>query len=300
MNFSVQYNSKFTNTHDRGVNMNRTIPNSMKEQSVQSYIQSLKKYPVLSQEEEQVLSKHAQTGDQNAKNKLIEANLKLVVMIARKYQNRGLALADLIEEGNLGLIHTVEKFDPTKGARFSTYATWWIRQHIERALMNQTRLIRVPVYFIKKYSKYLKLKNEIQYQQHDEKSQEELAAILDVKVENVDKITEFEQHDISLDTPMAQFERSPQDWLEDENMPDPFDVVEQQDNQALIESCLSHLSPQAIEVLEKRFGIHGFDDCTLEQIGKEMNLTRERVRQIQNKALNQLNRECRLNGLSDD
>lgn len=276
--------------------MGRMKPYYIQDQSVAGYIKSLNKYPVLSASDEHIIATHARLGDQNAKNKLIEANLRLVVCIAKRYLNRGLGLSDLIEEGNLGLIHTVEKFDPDKGARFSTYATWWIRQHIERALMNQTRLVRVPIYFIKKYSKYLKLKNDIQFQSQPPKSQVELAEYLDVKPDDVERFTDFVQKDISIDSPIAPFERSPEEWLEDENVPNPYDVLVHEDDRAFMESCLASLSEQSLEVLEKRFGIHGYDNLTLEEIGQEMNLTRERVRQIQNKAISQLNKQCRLRG----
>ncbi|MCS5708390.1 sigma-70 family RNA polymerase sigma factor [Candidatus Berkiella cookevillensis] len=264
--------------------------------SVQKYINSIKKINTLNAEQEKEIIKKAQQGDKKAKNILINAHLKLVVSIARRYQRRGLALSDLIEEGNMGLIYAVDKFNIEVGVRFASYATWWIRQSIERALMNQTRLIRVPIYFIKKYSKFLRLKNEIAFQKKPRQSPEEIAEYLNMSVESADKVINFEQQDISLDS-FAKPNQTPLwDLLYDEQNLDPVDAISQKHNHLLLEGLLKHLSAQELEVLEKRFGIHGYEHMSLAEIGKELNLTRERVRQIQNKALQHLHKDCKLNG----
>lgn len=266
------------------------------EPSVQKYMSAIKKINVLNAEQEKEIIKKAQQGDRKSKNILINANLKLVVSIARKYQRRGLALSDLIEEGNMGLIYAVDKFNIEVGVRFASYATWWIRQSIERALMNQTRLIRVPIYFIKKYSKFLRLKNEITFQKKPEQSPEEIAEYLDMSLESAGKVINFEQQDISLDSFVNSNQTPLSDLLYDEQNLDPVEVISQNNNHLLLETLLTHLSAQELEVLEKRFGIHGYEHMSLTEIGKELNLTRERVRQIQNKAIQHLQKDCKLNG----
>lgn len=271
----------YSHTHDR---------------TVQKYIDSIKKINALDAEQEKDVVKKAQQGDKKSKNILINAHLKLVVSIARKYQDRGLALSDLIEEGNMGLIYSVDKFNPDMGVRFSSYSTWWIRQSIERALMNQTRLIRVPIYFIKKYSKFLRLKNEITFQRKPQQSEKQIAEYLNMSAEAADKVINFEQQDISLDS-FAKPNQTPLwDLLYDEQSLDPIDTISQRHSHILLETLLRHLSAQEQEVLEKRFGIHGYEHMSLAEIGEELNLTRERVRQIQNKALQHLHRDCKLNG----
>ncbi len=270
------------------------------DQSVQKYIKEIKKINALNAEQEKEIIKKAQQGDKNAKDILINAHLKLVVSIARRYQRRGLALSDLIEEGNMGLIYAVDKFNIEIGVRFASYATWWIRQSIERALMNQTRLIRVPIYFIKKYSKFLRLKNEIAFQKKPQQSPQEIAEYLNMSLESADKVINFDQQDISLDS-FAKSNQTPLwDLLYDEKNLDPVETISQNHNHLLLETLLRHLSAQELEVLEKRFGIHGYEHMSLAEIGKELNLTRERVRQIQNKALQHLHKSCKLNGFGLD
>lgn len=271
---------------------------SIQDLSAQAYLQEIRKISLLSVEQEKALARRSKQGDIKATNELITSNLKLVICIAKRYQHRGVLLADLIEEGNLGLMHAVQKFDPEREIRFSTYSTWWIRQYIERAIMNQSRLVRVPVYFIKKYSKFLKLKNDILFKQEKNKSQEELAEYLEVDISHLSKITEFDQYDVSIDTPSASTDLSAHDWLKDDNVRDPIEEIEKEETAALIEKCIARLSPQAMEVIQRRYGIQGYEYHTLEEVGKEINLTRERVRQIQKKALNQLRRECMMRGMT--
>lgn len=268
------------------------------DRTVQKYIETIKHINALDADQEREIVRKAQQGDIKSKNILINAHLKLVVSIARKYQERGLALSDLIEEGNIGLIYAVDKFNPEMGVRFSSYATWWIRQNIERALMNQTRLIRVPIYFIKKYSKFLRLKNEIAFQKKPRQSEQEIADYLNMSIEAADKVVNFEQQDVSIDS-FARPSQTPfWDLLHDEQSIDPVDIISLKNSHILLETLLKHLSAQELEVLEKRFGIHGYEHKSLSEIGKELNLTRERVRQIQNKALQHLHRDYKLSGLN--
>lgn len=269
---------------------------SLSDQTTNYYLNQIKKIPVLNAEEERALFLAYQQGNPQAKRRLIISNLKLVVSIAKRYQSRGLQLSDLIEEGNLGLIYALDKFDLGKKVRFATYATWWIRQHIEKALMNQTRLVRVPIYFIKQYSKYLRLKNQITYQSDSVSTMKSQMDKLDLSIENFNKYASFEQYHFSLDSPVAPFETPAQEWLKDEDVNDPFEAVAQTESIKFVDNVLSYLTPQQIAVLEQRFGIHGYHEATLEEIGNELQLTRERVRQIQNKALSQLSNICSKKG----
>tara|TARA_R110002110_G_scaffold33533_1_gene114871 strand:+ start:197127 stop:198038 length:912 start_codon:yes stop_codon:yes gene_type:complete len=260
--------------------------------SINLYMQKIKNFPLLTQNQEVELSELIQHGDpeakKRAKKELITANLRLVVSIAAKYKGRGLGYGDLIEEGNLGLMHACEKFDSAMGTRFATYASWWIRQNIERALMNQARTIRLPVHFIKKFSKYLRLKNKMHFHENQNPTIAELANMLDVKEELIQKFIFCEQQNISLDNAAGNEAYPLYETLEDEHALNPIEDVQIKDTHTLIEQWLCKLEPQELSVIEKRFGFHGYEAQSLEKIGLALELTRERVRQIQNKALKKL------------
>ncbi len=261
---------------------------SFNSSSVNLYMQKIRSFPLLTRQQEVDLSERIQKGDKQAKQDLITANLRLVVSIAAKYKGRGLGYGDLIEEGNLGLMHACEKFDPTFGARFATYASWWIRQNIERALMNQARTVRLPVHFIKKFAKYLRLKDKLNASGKKSPTMTELANILDVKEETIQKFLFCEQHNISLDNVTRSSAHPLYETLEDEQVLNPVDSVQVKDTHDLIEQWLCKLEAQELAVIEQRFGFHGYEAKSLEKIGVDLGVTRERVRQVQNKALKKL------------
>lgn len=257
--------------------------------ATQIYLGEIGFSPLLSAEEEVYFSRLALKGDQAARKRMIESNLRLVVKIARRYINRGLALLDLIEEGNLGLIRAVEKFDPERGFRFSTYATWWIRQTIERAIMNQTRTIRLPIHVVKELNIYLRAARELSQKLDHEPTPEEIAASLDKPVEEVRKMLKLNEKITSVDTPVAgAAEKQLLDVIADEKELGPELELQDQDIRQHLVIWLEELNPKQREVLARRFGLLGYEPSTLEDVGHEIGLTRERVRQIQVEALRRL------------
>lgn len=257
--------------------------------ATQIYLGEIGFSPLLSAEEEVYFARLALKGDQAARKRMIESNLRLVVKIARRYINRGLALLDLIEEGNLGLIRAVEKFDPERGFRFSTYATWWIRQTIERAIMNQTRTIRLPIHVVKELNIYLRAARELSQKLDHEPTPEEIAAALDKSVEEVRKMLKLNEKITSVDSPVAgASEKQLLDVLADEKELGPELELQDQDIRQHLVIWLQELNPKQREVLARRFGLLGYEPSTLEDVGHEIGLTRERVRQIQVEALRRL------------
>ncbi|NOZ10632.1 MAG: RNA polymerase sigma factor RpoS [Gammaproteobacteria bacterium] len=269
--------------------------------ATQIYLREIGFSPLLSAEEEVYFGRKTQKGDAAARSRMIESNLRLVVKIARRYMNRGLALLDLIEEGNLGLIRAVEKFDPERGFRFSTYATWWIRQTIERAIMNQTRTIRLPVHVLKEINIYQRAAKMLAQKLDHEPSPEEIAELLDVPIEDVKKMLGLYERVASVDAPVeSDRERTLLDAIPDQNAVDPAEVLQSEKVQKYIGEWLDTLTEKQREVVERRFGLKGREVATLEQVGADVGVTRERVRQIQVEALQRLRTLLEKKGYSLD
>ena len=257
--------------------------------ATQLYLGEIGFSPLLSAEEEVYFSRRALKGDEASRKRMIVSNLRLVVKIARRYNNRGLALLDLIEEGNLGLIRAVEKFDPERGFRFSTYATWWIRQTIERAIMNQTRTIRLPIHIVKELNVYLRAARELSQKLDHEPTAEEIAESLDKPVQDVTKMLRLNEKITSVDTPIGgENDKVLLDVIADDKGHGPEEDIQDSDIKLNIIKWLEDLSPKQREVLARRFGLLGYEPSTLEDVGVEIGLTRERVRQIQVEALRRL------------
>jgi len=265
------------------------------------YLNEIGFSPLLTAEEEVYYGRKAQAGDDEARKRMIESNLRLVVKIARRYMNRGLALLDLIEEGNLGLIRGVEKFDPERGFRFSTYATWWIRQTIERALMNQTRTVRLPIHVVKEINIYLRAARQLSQTLDREPTPEDVAKLLDKPINDVKKMLGMNERITSVDSPTSKDSAtSLLDIIPDEHNTDPSLLLQNSDVQAHIDTWLSQLTEKQCAVVERRFGLHGYEVSTLEQIGNEIGVTRERVRQIQIEAIKRLRKILEKEGFSLD
>ena len=269
--------------------------------ATQIYLNEIGFSPLLSAEEEVYFSRRTQRGCEESRRRMIESNLRLVVKIARRYMNRGLAFLDLIEEGNLGLIRAVEKFDPERGFRFSTYATWWIRQTIERAIMNQTRTIRLPIHVIKEINQYLRASRKLAQQLDHEPTADEIADLLDRPLADIQRMIGLNEGTTSVDMPIGkEADRVLLDAIPDENNPDPSDLLQDDDVLAHLEHWLNELSDKQRAVVERRFGLHGRERATLEEVGNEIGVTRERVRQIQIDALRKLREVMERQGFSQD
>ncbi|OUR84398.1 RNA polymerase sigma factor RpoS [Colwellia psychrerythraea] len=257
--------------------------------ATQIYLSEIGFSPLLTAEEEVYFSRLALKGDEPSRKRMIESNLRLVVKIARRYNNRGLPLLDLIEEGNLGLIRAVEKFDPERGFRFSTYATWWIRQTIERAIMNQTRTIRLPIHVVKELNIYLRASRELIQKLDHEPTAEDIAQHLDRPVADVNKMLRLNERIASVDTPFAgESDKALLDVIADDKSTGPESDLQSEDMSNNIIHWLNELNTKQREVLARRFGLLGYEASTLENVGREIGLTRERVRQIQVEALKRL------------
>ena len=267
--------------------------------ATQLYLGEIGFSPLLTAEEEVYFARRSLKGCEASRKRMIVSNLRLVVKIARRYNNRGLALLDLIEEGNLGLIRAVEKFDPERGFRFSTYATWWIRQTIERAIMNQTRTIRLPIHVVKELNVYLRASRELSQKLDHEPTAEEIALALDKPVEDVTKMLRLNERITSVDTPIGgENDKALLDIIADEKEFSPEESLQDSDIKSNIVIWLEELNPKQREVLARRFGLMGYEPSTLEDVGAEIGLTRERVRQIQVEALRRLRDMLGHQGLS--
>ncbi|MBB1361379.1 MULTISPECIES: RNA polymerase sigma factor RpoS [unclassified Shewanella] len=267
--------------------------------ATQLYLGEIGFSPLLTAEEEVFFSRKSLKGCEKSRNRMIESNLRLVVKISRRYNNRGLALLDLIEEGNLGLIRAVEKFDPERGFRFSTYATWWIRQTIERAIMNQTRTIRLPIHIVKELNVYLRTARQLAQKLDHEPTAEEIAEKLDVSTGDVSRMLKLNERITSVDSPLSgDNEKALLDVIADDDSVGPDYRVQNEDLSNSIVGWLNELNTKQREVLARRFGLLGYEPSTLENVGAEIGLTRERVRQIQVEALKRLKDLLGAQGLS--
>ncbi|MDP1681280.1 MAG: RNA polymerase sigma factor RpoS [Burkholderiales bacterium] len=267
----------------------------------QIYLNEIGQNALLTPDEERRISRLMKQGDFESRQRMIECNLRLVVNIAKHYVNRGMALLDLIEEGNLGLIHALEKFDPERGFRFSTYATWWIRQNIERAIMNQSRTIRLPVHIIKELNIYLRAQRHLESHGTPDPTVEEIAHLVDCEVEEVRYIMSLNERTASLDAPLdIDPSLSIGEAIPDEQGVLPEFMLQRAEVEKYVHEWLNQLTAKQRSVIERRFGINGHDISTLEEVADAHGITRERVRQIQMEALQSLRKILRRNGVSKD
>ena len=278
-----------------------TVPDSVNiEDPVRMYLKEIGKVPLLTAEEEIELAKRMEAGDEEAKKRLAEANLRLVVSIAKRYVGRGMLFLDLIQEGNLGLIKAVEKFDYNKGFKFSTYATWWIRQAITRAIADQARTIRIPVHMVETINKLIRVSRQLLQELGREPTPEEIAERMEIPVERVREIIKISQEPVSLETPIGEEEDSHLgDFIQDDNVPVPADAAAFTLLKEQLTDVLATLTERERKVLRLRFGLDDGRARTLEEVGKEFNVTRERIRQIEAKALRKLRHPSRSRKLKD-
>ena len=282
-------------------NLDLSIPDGISiEDPVRMYLKEIGKVPLLSAEEEIELAKRMELGDQEAKKRLAEANLRLVVSIAKRYVGRGMLFLDLIQEGNLGLIKAVEKFDYRKGYKFSTYATWWIRQAITRAIADQARTIRIPVHMVETINKLIRVSRQLLQEYGREPTPEEIAEEMNMPADRVREILKISQEPVSMETPIGEEEDSHLgDFIEDDNMPAPADAAAFTLLKEQLVEVLGTLTEREQKVLRLRFGLDDGRARTLEEVGKEFNVTRERIRQIEAKALRKLRHPSRSRKLKD-
>lgn len=282
-------------------NIDLSVPEGVSiEDPVRMYLKEIGKVPLLSAEEEISLAQRMEEGDEEAKKRLAEANLRLVVSIAKRYVGRGMLFLDLIQEGNLGLIKAVEKFDYRKGYKFSTYATWWIRQAITRAIADQARTIRIPVHMVETINKLIRVSRQLLQELGREPTPEEIAAELDMPVERVREILKISQEPVSLETPIGEEEDSHLgDFIQDDNVPVPAEAAAQTLLKEQLDEVLDTLTEREQKVLRLRFGMDDGRARTLEEVGKEFDVTRERIRQIEAKALRKLRHPSRSRKLRD-
>ncbi len=282
-------------------NLDLSIPEGVSvEDPVRMYLKEIGKVPLLTAEEEIDLARRMEEGDEEAKKRLAEANLRLVVSIAKRYVGRGMLFLDLIQEGNLGLIKAVEKFDYRKGYKFSTYATWWIRQAITRAIADQARTIRIPVHMVETINKLIRVSRQLLQDYGREPTPEEIADKMELSVERVREILKISQEPVSLETPIGEEEDSHLgDFIQDENVPVPAEAAAFTMLREQLEEVLDTLTPREQKVLRLRFGLDDGRARTLEEVGREFNVTRERIRQIEAKALRKLRHPSRSRKLRD-
>ena len=284
-----------------GIDVDKTVPKNVPtDDPVRMYLKEIGKVSLLTAEEERELAIRMQNGDEEAKNKLCESNLRLVVSIAKRYLNRGLTFLDLIQEGNLGLIKAVDKFDYTKGFKFSTYATWWIRQAITRSIADQARTIRIPVHMVETINKLIRIQRQLLQEYGREPTAEEIAKELGITVEKVREIKKISQDPVSLETPIGEEEDSHLgDFIPDDDVQAPVDAAAYTMLKEQLMEVLDTLSEREKKVLMLRFGLEDGRPRTLEEVGKEFNVTRERIRQIEAKALRKLRHPSRSKKLKD-
>lgn len=292
-------NNSDTSTSSEDVDISKYETNAKALDATQLYLGEIGFSPLLTAEEEVLYARRALRGDEVSRKRMIESNLRLVVKISRRYSNRGLALLDLVEEGNLGLIRAVEKFDPERGFRFSTYATWWIRQTIERAIMNQTRTIRLPIHVVKELNVYLRTARELAQKLDHEPTAEDIALQLEKSVDDVNRMLRLNERVSSVDNPIGgDSDKALLDIIPDEKGGSPETSTQDDDIKNSIVHWLQELNPKQREVLARRFGLLGYEASTLEDVGREIGLTRERVRQIQVEGLRRLRDMLTHQGLS--
>ena len=264
------------------------------------YLDEIGISPLLTADEEKMYARRALQGDESARQRMIESNLRLVVKIARRYINRGLPLLDLIEEGNLGLIHAVKKFDPERGFRFSTYATWWIRQAIERGIMNQSRTVRLPIHIIKDINSCLRASRRLREEFDRAPTMQELADHLEREVADVERLMSLHERVTLRGNSLDKEGNAPVDRLRAKRSAEPSRCAQREHATDIVDHWVRELSAKQREVVERRFGLHGYHRATLEQIGNEIGVTRERVRQIQIDALKNLREMLESHGISGD
>jgi len=271
------------------------------EDVTQVYLNEIGAKPLLTPEEELATTRRVRAGEFDARQKMIEHNLRLVVNIAKHYLNRGIPLLDLVEEGNLGLIHALEKFDPERGFRFSTYATWWIRQSIERAIMNQSRTIRLPVHVVKEINVVLRAMRHLESADARDGTVERIAALIDRSPDDVRRILVLNEHIASLDAPLdIDPNHTVADVIADENSADPAALLQSAELDGLVTDWLEQLTERQRAVIQRRYGLNGYEIETLDVIATDLGLTRERVRQIQLEGLERLRRIIKRGGMSKD